>query len=431
MKKRIIALIGALVMLLTFFTACGNGGSVSTGDKPQQKNEPQLVIAANPVFEYDDDSYSLAYNDLNGTMSADSQSSSLTAITDSCWSWVCSDSDGLVKRAVYGFGRWKNGAGTQAKGVYAYSYSESGSTSLGVYTAKSNELVTYQGEEIPDAGILLSAIAGSEESLCYTVKQDGVMTIPAGTFTAIEQVVGVKTGFLAEDGTARSASVRILVNSAQVYSGTLKNSTAAEDGVAVTQLSYDTIGDVPVKAGDTVIISVKLDAQANSDEDVSTDPSVTKEEQWQVVNKSTKVLLEDQTPQDSDVTADDGSIKTISNYQFTFTLVRDEKYISPVAELSKTIMKRTGAEVFISRPAKETKFEIIIGVCDERPETKKIYNELVNARADNAADYVLRLIEESEPERTAWNLEKIREGYDIVIGSRFVTEKLFEYLRGV
>ena len=390
MKFRFIALFGALAMLLTIFTACGNGGGTQTGGKPQQ-NDPQLVIAANPVFEYDDDSFSLAYNDLNGAMSADSQSSSLTAITDSAWTWAYDDGDGWVERAVYGFGRWKNGAGAQAKGVYAYSYAENGNTSLGVYTAKANELVTYQDESVPDSGILLSAVTGAEESLCYTVKQDGTMTIPAGTFTAIEQVAGVKTGFLAEDGTARSASVRIIVNSAQLYSGTLCNSTAAEDGVAVTQLSYPQIDNIPVKAGDTVIIAIKLDAQANSDEDV-TAPTVNEEDNWQVVRKSKQVLVEDATLQESDVTTADGAIKTISNYQFTFTLVRDEKYTSTVAEFAKTIMKRTGAEVFTSRPGKETKYEIVLGVCADRPESKRIYDEIVGARADNAADYILRLV---------------------------------------
>ncbi len=389
MKTRIIALIGAIVMLASFFTACGNGGSQG-GNKPQ-KNEPQLVIAANPVFVYDDDSYSLAYNEINQAMAADNQSSSLTAITDTAWTWTYDAGDGWVQRAVYGFGRWQNGSAAQAKGVFSYRFSETGSTSAAVYDVRKNELAPYQGETLPETGLLLSATAGAEEALRYTVKQDGELTIPAGTFTAIEQVAGVKTGFLAEDGTARSASVRIIVNSAQVYSGTLSNSSAAADGAAVTQLSYPEIADIPVKAGDAVIIALKLDAAANSDEDV-TAPTVNEEDNWQVVRKSTQVLVEKEELKESDVMTADGAYKTISNFQFTFTLVRDDAHIATVTEMAKTIMKRTGGEVFSSRPEKEAKYEIVIGVVKERPESEKIYKEIVSARVDNATDFILRMI---------------------------------------
>ncbi len=390
MKKRIIALISALVVLLMFFTACGNGGTQQT-DKPQTK-EPQLVVALNPKLVYGDDTVVVPYNDINKAMGADSQSSSLTAITDTAWTWAHGDDEGWVERAVYGFGRWKSGAGTQAKGVFAYGFTDAGSTSLGVYNTKSNELVTYQDEELPEAGMLLSAVAGAEEGLHYTVSQDGTVSIPSGTITAIEQVAGVKTGFLAEDGTARSASIRIVFNDAQIWSGTLCNSTASEDGVAVTQLTYPQFDDLPVKAGNTLLITMELNAQANSDEDI-TKPDEGEIGGWQVVRKSTQVTVPvDNTPQDSDVTTDDGSIKTIMNYQFTFTIVRDAKYAKIATSYAETIMKRTGAEVVTGREGKEAKYELVFGVNAERPESKKIYDEIVTARVDNVTDYVIRLV---------------------------------------
>ncbi len=393
MKNRIIALIGALVLLLTFFTACGNDGT-QQGAKPDSKNDPQLVIAANPVFVFDDGTTAVAYNDMNAAMAKDSKASTLTAIADSNWAWAYEREEGVwPDRAVYGFNRWTSGNGTQAKGVYSYAYNEAGSISVGLYNAKSHELVTYQNEAIPEVGVLLSAVVGQEEALLYTVPQDGTVTIPAGTLTAIEQVAGVKTGFLAEDGTARSASVRILVNSAQVYSGTLANSTAAEDGVAVTQLSYPQINDLPVKAGDTILIGLKLDAQANSDEDV-TEPTIDEEKNWQVVRKSTQVAVEDDGKKnESDVTASDGSILMITDYQFTFTLVRDKAYEAMATEFANTIMKRTAAEVFSAKDgAAEDKYEIIIGVHPNRSESKKIYEEVKGARLDNADDYIIRLV---------------------------------------
>ncbi len=393
MTKRVFALLSALAVMLVFFTACGNTDTPA-GGKPQQKNAPQLVVAANPVIVYDDGTTAVAYNDLNAAMAADSQSSNLTAIADSAWSWVYADDEGAwVDRAVYGFGRWKSGAGAQAKGAFAYAYNEEASISLGVYKTKTHELVTYQDETLPEVGVLLSAVAGEEEALHYTIQQDGVITLPAGSFTALEQVAGIKTGFLAEDGTARSASVRITVNSAQVFSGTLCNSTAAEDGVAVTQLSNPQIDELHVKAGDVVVISLKLDAQANSDEDV-TAPTVNEEDNWQVVRKSTQVTVQKGDNKiDSDVSTDDGSIPLIIDYQFTFSVLRDvDTHFAVTKTFVETLMRRTGAEVIYGKEGKEDKYEIVIGVYDERPESAKIYNEIKSARADNVADYVIRLV---------------------------------------
>ena len=127
MTKRMIALIGALMILLTFFTACGNTGSTQTGDKPQQ-NAPQLVVAANPVFVYGDGTTAVAYNDMNSAMTKDSSSSTLSAIANSPLGWVYAGDNGKwIDRAVYGFGNWKSGAGAKAKGAFAYAFNEAGS----------------------------------------------------------------------------------------------------------------------------------------------------------------------------------------------------------------------------------------------------------------------------------------------------------------
>ncbi len=393
MTKRMIALLSALVMLLLLFTACA-GNTPKPIEKPQ-KQEPQLVVAANPIFVYDDNTTAVAYNDMNQAMSADSQASNLSAIANSAWSWVYADGEGAwVDRAVYGFGRWKNGAGTQAKGAFAYAYNETGSNSLGVYNTKTHELVPYHGETLFEAGLLLSAVPGAEEALHYTVQQDGVLSIHSGTFTAIEQVAGVKTGFLAEDGTARSASIRIMANSVQLWSGTLCNSTAAADGVAVTQLAYPDIDNLHVKAGDVIVISLKLDARANSDLDV-TAPTVNEADNWQVVTRPTQVLVSDGQSADSDAVGnkDDGSVSVIDNYEFAFTIVRDpNRYTKIAAQLADTLMDRLKAEIFVAKTSEEQPCELVVGVYDARPESKKIYQEITTARADNAADYVLRLI---------------------------------------
>ncbi len=385
MKRRMIALFGAVAMLLVFFTACGTKPPVSV-----TQNDPQLVVALNPTLVYDDGTTVNAYNDMNKAMGADSQSSTLSAIADSPWAWGYSDDNGWTERAVYGFGRWMSGTGKLAKGVFAYRFNQAGNTSLGVYDVQSNEMTTYQDDALPEAGMLLTAVAGSEEGLAYIAPQTGVMSLPAGTITAVEQVAGVKTGFLAEDGTPRSACVRILFNGDQLWSGTLMNSTAAEDGVAVTQLSYPQFDNLPADEGSALLFTLELNAEANRDEDI-TMPTVNEEDNWQVV-KASRTVLKDNTLEESDITTDDGSIKTIMSYQFTFTLVRDAKYTKMVTEFATDIMRRTAAEVFTGREGRESEYEIVIGVMAERPESKKIYDEIISARADNAGDYVIRLV---------------------------------------
>ncbi len=391
MTKRIVALLGALVLLLTFFTACGDNSGTQQGGNTPTKNDPQLVVAINPVLVLDGTTTVIPYNDMNKAMAEDSKASTLSAIAASEWGWVHSEDGEWTRRAVYNFGRWQNGAGAKAKSAFAYSYNEAASISLGVYNSKSLELVTYQNEEIPQSGLLLSAVAGEEEALHYTIQQDGMLAIPAGTVTAIEQVAGVKTGSLAEDGKARSASIRILVNDKQVYSGTLCNSTAAEDGKAITQLSYPQIDDVQVKKGDMVFVALKLDAQANSDEDV-TAPTINEEDNWEIVKASRTVLKVDNGKNESDVTNEDGSIPIIRDYQFTFTVVRSEQYKEMASEFVTTAMKRTASEVFVGREGKEDKYELIIGEYKDRPESTKIYQEIKNARVDNADDFIVRLV---------------------------------------
>ncbi len=393
MKKKMIALCSALAIMLTFFTACGNGGTTTKPPATEGEKAPQLVVALNPIVVYSDDTASVAYNDFNTAMGKDSQTATLSGIADADWTWANRGEDGWNESAVHGFNYWMNGAGTTAKGVFAYNYNAAGSNSLGVYNLKSANLKTYGDEELPASGMLLSAIAGEEGGLHYTIKQDDTVTIPAGTITAIDQVAGIKTGFLAEDGTARSASVCIMLNNLQLYSGTLCNSTAAEDGVAVTQISYPQIEDVPVKQGQSLLIVIKLNAQANSDDDI-TIPSETVGGYWQVVEAS-RTVVDDSGEGDkqvSNVVTDDGSIMTITNYQFTFTLVRDAKYVKRSTEFAETIMRRTGAEVVTGREGKSTDYEIVLGVTKERPESQKIYNEIVGARADNATDYIIRLV---------------------------------------
>ncbi len=399
MKKRIIALAAVLTLLMAFFAGCSNTGTKNPGGNPSGNsvNEAQLVVAINPLLVYNRTETVVAYNDVMAAMATDSQNSSMAAISQSPWQWRTQKSDdSWMQRATYDWGKWTSGSGAQVKGLFAYSFNAAGNLSLALYNAKNAQLTAYGADTAADAGLLVSVTGSQEEALTYVAQQDGVITIPAGTLTAISAVNGVKTGFLAEDGTPRSASVRLMVNSAQVWSGTLQNSTAATDGTAVTQLSYPQIDDLHVKAGDVVYFSFQLDAQANADEDV-TAPTINEDDNWAVTKKSKRVKVEktDKDEVNTEVVLKDGSIRLITDYEFTFTLVRDHNdtaLVSMVAKMASELMTNTGAVIPVAKADhEEVPYEIIVGAHKDRPKSLELTKELKNFRSDNITDYRIKL----------------------------------------
>ena len=394
MKTRIWAFLLAACMLCMVFSGCAGDGQ--PGKTPgNTSNEAQFAVALNPVLAYDSDDAVIAYNTVNAAMRADYETSSLTAMQDTGWRWVFHSAAGWEERPTYALDKWQNGAGKTAKKVYAYTYTESGRTSLSRYAAQTTELTPYQSETVPQSGLLCSGVGTQEEALSYLVKEDGVLTIPEGTVTAIAAVAGIKTGFLAEDGTARSASVRLMINDTQLWSGTLCNATAAADGTAVTQLSYPTMKNLSVKAGDVVFFAFQLNAQANRDADVSAPED---NGGWALVRKSRLVPAgtTSENTSKTDVVRDDGSISMITDYMSTFTLVRnpdDATLVTMVANMAETMMDNFGAVIPVAtRMADETDYEIVVGAYAARPQSVALTQELQSARADNASDYRIRLI---------------------------------------
>ncbi len=394
MTKRILCMMAALVMLLVCLVGCGDENPTKKPGPDSDVNKAQLVVALNPVLVYGDNTTVAAFNDINGAMKADNEASSLSAMyKDTAWQWVYSTANGWKQRATYDLTRWQNGAGAEAKKTVAYTFNEDGDISLTRYNTNSVKLTAYAGSAAPQVGLLLSATGSEQEALCYTVEKDGELALPKGTITAISEVAGVKTGFLAEDGTARSAALTITLNGKQLWSGNLQNSTAAADGVAVTSLEYPQLDSLKVTAGDKLFFTVKLSAQANKDADVSK-PTLDEDDFWAVSSRTEMVPVE---TTGKPVISDDGSISVFSNYMFSFTLVRDSnntKLTLMAAEMADTLMKNTKAVIPVApnnSDAEVGDFKIVIGVHPKHPESKAIYDELREERADCAMDYCLRL----------------------------------------
>ncbi len=392
MKKRLICVLAALFLLVTCFAGCGDETGSSGQQKPG-KSRAQLVVALNPVLVYEDNTSVVAYNDIKDAIKADNEKASLAAMyQDTAWKWAYNTPDGWEQRPTYNLGLWKNGAGVAVKKTAAYSFNAEGDISLSRYTGSSLKLSAYDNAAaIPQMGLLLSAAGSEQEALCYTVEKDGKLALPMGSIVAIAEVAGVKTGFLAEDGTPRSAALTITLNSQQLWSGTLCNTTAAADGVAVTALNYPQLDGLQVKAGDKLFFTLRLDAQANREEDVSK-PGYNEEDFW-TVSKRTELVKVTTTFNQADSVGDDGSIPMFLNYTFNFRVVRESRYSRMVAEMNEDIIEATGGYFLIATEEDEPgEFEIVVGRHAKYPESIRIYDELKAYRADSAMDYAIQLI---------------------------------------
>jgi len=402
MKTRVIALISAIIMLLTLAVGCGESTTDPAGGKDKANaNNAQLVVAMNPILVYDDNGGAIiGYNDVKNALKDDFTGASLTALhKNTNWQWMYKVDDAWKKRAIYTMDNWTNGSGAEAKSAYAYTFNNEGTTSLSTYAAQTTELTPYgAGDTVSDYGLLLSVSGKEEEGIAYTVQKDGILNMAAGSVTAVQSVAGVNTGFLAEDGTPRSASVRILLNKKQVWSGTLCNSTASATGTAVTSLDYAQISDMAVTAGDVIIIAVRLDAAANSAED-QTAPEYNDEDNWEIVGTEVKVPItgDKNNGGGASVDAEKEALPILDGYDSRFVILRASNATKDMIELASRFRENMefilDTEVLLrNEQHNESVYEIVLGAVDSRPESKKLLKQLQDYRSNNANDYAIKRI---------------------------------------
>ena len=392
MRKRVLALIICIVMLVTSFAGCGNNvAKVDLVDKKIDK--AQLVVALNPIFAYDNDDYSLAFNDVKNAVQSDSKEATLTSLTNSTnYSWAFRNSDSWKYRGIYNLANWNNGKGAVSDKINAYSFDEDGTISLLAYNTNVVDVKAYDGGTVPSYGLLLSASGKKEEAICYTVPKTGNISIPSGTVTAVESVDGIKTGFLAEDGTKRSGVVKITINSKEYWSDILVNSSASKDGTAVTELTYPAIENIPVEEGDYIFISVQLNAELNKSEDISSPSDTTdkddKDDKEEDKNNSQKPPVVEK----EEITY----LSLIHDFDSRFKIIyaadagiETRKLVTTMREdLEKCLDTEQIARGDDFDPME---YEILVGETN-REESKKVYKELREARSNHAGDFIVRMV---------------------------------------
>ncbi|MGN0492739.1 MAG: family 16 glycosylhydrolase [Acutalibacteraceae bacterium] len=396
MNKRWLAAALSAVMLIGSFSGCNGNKPASTAKKTLEP-KPQLVVAANPAVVYDDGTQSVAYNDVKTALKTDREAATLTSLSRADWTWVTLTEDNWKIRSIYGLEAWSNGVGAKATSLNAYAFSDDGTVSLLNYTKNSAQLTTYQNEEIPDAGILFSVGGNNKEALCYVAQCDGIITIPKTSFTAISAVGNIKTGFLAEDGTSRSAVLSIVVNTKTVYESELANSVAG-NGTATTQITTPQLNDINVSAGDKIFFTLQLNATVNSAEDITTEDD-DKPFNWDNSNSGANSNTDNSSNQSSEVPADDivgGNISLIDNYESRFTVISGSDASAKTQSIGLTLRGKLESitTVAVTRrfdDSGDRGYEILVGLCD-RNEAKSAYDEIVNARTNHAADFIVRMV---------------------------------------
>ena len=125
--------------------------------------------------------------------------------------------------------------------------------------------------------------------------------------------------------------------------------------------------------------------------------SVTGGDDWQVTDSPAVYATNDGTAAVSDVSTADGSISLITSSglgtkKFRFALMCDDGYKEMVDAFIATIESNTGVTPSYGYSSYTQTYELIIGNCSSRSESATIDNEVKSARADNANDYIIRLV---------------------------------------
>jgi len=423
MKKRIFALVLNIVLIISTFACCGPQQAAVKKPVNKQESKTQLVVAMNPIMAYESGTNKIAFNDVKNAMAMDKQSATLTSLVDNTdWTWAYKQGSDWKKRGIYELDKWHNGGQFSKDKLSAYSFSDDGTISIMPYTTQVANLTTYQGETPDSVGLLFSVSGNEEEAFCCRITESGVLRIPTGKITAIKSVGGIETDFLTEDGTSRSGVIKFIINTREVWAGQLCNS-AAGNGTAVTELNYPDVLDIKVEAGDIFFISMQLNAKLDKaedstsepDNDVSEDTGYTdSDDDWENesnVESTDETVSDDATskpdneteteskpeskPEDKPVENPVTQISLIDGYDSRFKIVYSKNATITQKQIITKMRSRMvdifEADVLYNNDEVQAEeYEILIGNT-KRPESVRAYKDLTDYRANNGADFIIRM----------------------------------------
>ena len=384
--QRIIRITSFVLIMTLLISGCAVRKNETKKDTAVKlTSDCQVAVAFNPVLFFDYDKV-VAFNDINTAMNADVKNKNLTAFGDTDWCWVNISSDRVWRmRNPLQLDRWHNGESNADSKLKAYSLTENGSTAFMCYSTKLIDLKPYDGEGLEDNGLLLSASGDREEGLCYRVTESGSLYLPAMTFTALDSVGGVKTGFLdSEDGSQRTAVVKITINGKVLWCDEIGN-CVGESGDTVTSLQSEERYDLPVNEGDVVTFSLQLNGEKS--------PSIFDKDEPETDSDSDEFeILEPESGEEPTVVSET-EIKFLNGYDSTFRVVYPAGADIQTQKIALSLRRQL--EILLQAPVTvvtddqaATDYEILIGETN-RKESGEVYSQIRGYRKNCANDYIV------------------------------------------
>lgn len=386
MKSKFIKVFSLLVATVCLLSGCSFSKTVNKTVITYPKGkEAQAVVAFNPNFYINGESV-VAFNDIYSAVTTDIKAKSLTALSDnSNWKWVSQTKEGWILRPTYTLDSWRNRGNVASGKLKAYTFNNDGTFSLMSYAKNQLDVKSYNGDSVPDMGVLMSTSGDSQENLSYVVESDSTLKIPAGTLTMIKSVGGIETGFLeSEDGSVRTAVVNIMINDIVLWSGEFGNNVG-EDGEAVTQLEYPEFYDLPLLSGDIVSFGIQLNGE-KSEKIYNPDEGNFEE------SKDVPVIEDDNPIAD----ATEKELSFVDGYDSRFEIVYPENASIAIQKIANKAFTQvsTITETSVRLKTDNTneqpisKYEIIIGETN-RGASKEVYSSLRGYRKNCANDYII------------------------------------------
>ncbi len=410
MKKNIVKLFCLFIVAAMLLSGCGEAASkekTPTGGKVAA--DPQAVVAFQPTLDVDGEKV-VAFNEINSAVTADKKANTLDKLDDTNWCLLRQEGAEWEQPAVYDLGKWHNGDKTADSKLLAYSFNKSGSIALMCYNKDKVALKAIGNESFPASGVLLASSGDKQIGLCYVADADATVTIPEGTLTALDSVGGVATNFLdSSDGSVRTVSVKLLVNDKVLWSDVMGNQ-AAEDGSAVSTLTYPEFADLSLKEGDIVSFSIQLNGTA-AEADYTEGEDTPSGPKYKTVKRTVTETEYQEIPKTP-------TIKAVTGYDSTFRIVYPAN-ASATLEKSAMALRRDlelliNASVEMYDDSEERQGnEILVGETN-RAASGDAYSRLRGYRTNCANDFAITMTANQD--------------ITVAAGSQYALDNAIEYL---
>lgn len=379
--KRILVMLLAICLVIG---CCGCDGIATVTPVVSGNEGVQYVIALNPSLSFDDTTVSSIRNSTSASIQTDMTSGKAESLYNTPWRWLKHTESGEWDvRKLRTVSVWRDGAGTQKSGApYSYTVTDSGLSSLAIFDSTKMDVKGVNEGELPKSGVIMSFTGNEEESLTYFAGKDCIADLTdrdGGNIAIVSSIAGASTDFTKAQGAKKALVLRIYKNNRIYWQEVLDSTSTAvafptflslelKEGQAISitvQAMDDTSGiirgncDLPATTA-TVIEKTPIETQVEAVEPATGIPFVNED------GESNFTIIRPQTISDSE-----SNILTQLRNGMRNALGIDVDYKNDEFDFS-------GNRIFVYK----TRYDA----------SKTALDEIVKARKNNAADFIIRLV---------------------------------------